>query len=334
MTDTVEKKRLQILRILRDANAPVASQEITEKLKNTGYDISERTVRFHLLAMDKEGLTQYVDRHGRRITEKGLTELTNARIIERVGFLAGKIDQMSYRMAFDLASRTGTVVVNVSVIRREELEASVPLMSRVFEGGYAMGRLLTLYRPGEQAGELLVPDGCVGIGTVCSITLNGILLAHGIPTYSRFGGLLEIVEGKPARFVAIINYDGTSLDPLEIFIKSGMTDYVGATENGNGRIGASFREIPAASRERVLELAEELAEIGLGGFMRIGMPGRPLTEIPIEESRIGAIVIGGLNPVAILEERGIHAQSRALAGLVGFERLFPYTELSERMAAL
>jgi repressor of nif and glnA expression len=68
--------------------------------------------------------------------------------------------------------------------------------------------------------------------------------------------------------------------------------------------------------------------------MRIGMPGRPLVEIPIEESRIGAIVIGGLNPVAILEEKGIHAQSRALAGLVDFERLFPYTELPERMSAL
>jgi repressor of nif and glnA expression len=163
-----------------------------------------------------------------------------------------------------------------------------------------MGRLITLYGPGEAAGELLVPDGQVGIGTVCSITVNGALLAHGIPTFSRFGGLIEIEDRKPTRFVAIINYDGTSLDPLEIFIKSGMTDYLGATENGNGRIGASFREIPAASRQRVMELAGKLTEVGLGGFMEIGMPGQPLMEIPIEESRIGAVVIGGLNPVAIL----------------------------------
>jgi repressor of nif and glnA expression len=334
MTDTIERKRLVILKILRDANGPVGSMAITEKLKSSGYDISERTVRFHLLAMDKMGLTEYIDRHGRRITDKGRTELANARVIDKVGFLAGKIDEMTYRMSFDLARREGTVVVNVSLIKREELEASVPLMERVFQAGYAMGRLITLYGPGEAAGELLVPDGQVGIGTVCSITVNGALLAHGIPTFSRFGGLIEIEDRKPTRFVAIINYDGTSLDPLEIFIKSGMTDYLGATENGNGRIGASFREIPAASRQRVMELAGKLTEVGLGGFMEIGMPGQPLMEIPIEESRIGAVVIGGLNPVAILEEKGIRAQSRALSGLADFQRFFHFSELETRIKDL
>ena len=47
--------------------------------------------------------------------------------------------------------------------------------------------------------------------------------------------------------------------------------------------------------------------------------------------RIGAIVIGGLNPVAILEEQGIEVASRALSGLVDYRRLFPYEELAERL---
>ncbi len=150
------------------------------------------------------------------------------------------------------------------------------------------------------------------------MTLNGILLAEGIPTTSRFGGLLELHRGKPVRFVAIINYDGTSLDPLEIFIKSGMTDYTGATENGDGLIGAGFREMPAASRDRLLELAEELKQVGLGGFMNIGWPGQPLVGIPVNEGIVGAVVIGGLNPVAILEEHGIRVHSRALSGFVDY----------------
>ena len=47
-----------------------------------------------------------------------------------------------------------------------------------------------------------------------SITLNGVLLKHGIPTTSSFGGLLELREGRAIRFVEMIHYDGTSIDPL------------------------------------------------------------------------------------------------------------------------
>jgi hypothetical protein len=197
-----------------------------------------------------------------------------------------------------------------------------------------MGRLLTLFAPGEQVGEMLIPDDCIGIGTTCSITLNGILLDYKIPANSRFGGLLELVDGKPQRFVEIITYSGTTLDPLEVFIKSGMTDYLHATENGNGRIGAGFREVPAAAREKVIELAGRLEAIGLGGFMEIGLPGQPLFGIPVSEGSVGIVVIGGLNPIAILEESGIRLQSRALSGLVEFSRLFPFEELTDRAEAL
>ena len=79
-----------------------------------------------------------------------------------------------------------------------------------------------------------------------------------IPTASRFGGLLELRNGQSTRFVEIIHYDGTSIDPLEVFIRSGMTNYTGAIRDGNGRIGASFRELPADSRKRVQGLAEKL----------------------------------------------------------------------------
>ena len=88
-------------------------------------------------------------------------------------------------------------------------------MSKVFAAGYAMGKLIALLEPGEQVGQMAVPEGSVGIATVCSITVNGVLVAHGIPTNSRFGGLLELRDHKPTRFAEFINYDGTTLDPLE-----------------------------------------------------------------------------------------------------------------------
>ncbi len=335
MRERTEEKRTAILRILREAEKPLGSSRITERLAAMGHDISERTVRFHLLDMDKLGWTQNLGRHGRSITQRGLNELDDTRGFEKVGILSAKIDQMTYKMDFDLVKKTGTVVVNVSVIPRDQLERSIPLMTQVFSAGYAMGKLIGFLRPGEQIGKMAVPEGSIGIATVCSITVNGVLVAHGIPTNSRFGGLLELRDHKAVRFAEFINYDGTTLDPLEIFIRSVMTDYVGATRNGNGLIGASFREVPADSRDHVLELALQMEKVGLGAISMVGWPGQQLLEIPVSEGRLGIVVIGGLNPVAILEEKGIRVyRTGALAGLIDYDRLFSYEELSEQARAL
>lgn len=335
MSEKVEKKRLAILKILHEDDRPCSSQELTDRLLTLGHDMSERTVRFYLQGMDQDGLTENLGKQGRKITQRGTDELAHARVFEKVGYLAAKIDQLTYNMDFDLARRAGTVVVNVSLLEREKLAGAIPLMAKVFTAGLSMGRLATLFAPGERIGDVLIPEGKVGVGTVCSITFNGILLTHGIPVISRFGGLLEMRGLKPTRFVELIHYEGTTLDPLEIFIRSGMTDYRGAVESGNGLVGASFREVPGNSRERVLAISQQMVAAGLGAVVTVGWPGRSLLEIPVSQGRLGVIVMGGLNPVAILEETGMRVrQTGALAGLVDYRRLAPYTELAERAAQL
>jgi repressor of nif and glnA expression len=335
MQEKTEKKRLAILRVLHEDDRPHSSRQITEQLNAMGNEVSERTVRFYLKAMDKAGLTENLGKRGRRITEKGLRELTNARIYEKVGYLASKIDQLTYSMSFDINGPAGTVVVNLTVMEKEELVKGGHFISKVYEAGYSMGKLLTLFSPGERVGDVSIPEGKIGVGTVCAITINGVLLQHGIPTVSRFGGLLELRGNKPTRFVELIHYSGTTIDPLEIFIRGGMTNYWEATETGNGLVGASFREVPGASRDRVLSITKSLESVGLGGAYLIGWPGRPLLEIPVGEGRLGMIVMGGLNPVAILEELGIRVRnSSALAGLVDYRRLFSYEELPDRLADL
>jgi hypothetical protein len=331
MIEKKKKKQLSILNILKDTERPLSSSKITRELSSLGHEISERTVRFYLKNMDGDGLTKNIGKRGRQITQRGLRELNSSGIIERVGFLSAKIDQMTYRMNFDLRSKSGTVVINITIVDPKQIEKCLHLMKRVYEEGYAMGHLLTILKPGDKVEHITVPEGMIGIGTVCSITLNGVLLKYGIPTNSRFGGLLEIQNKKPTRFVEIITYDGTSIDPLEVFIRSGMTDYVGSVKTGNGRIGASFREFPSESRDIVEDLACKLKVVGLGGFMLIGRAGQALLEIPVSEGRVGAIVIGGLNPVSILEETGVRVYSRALAGLIEFSRLFYYEELEDRL---
>ena len=330
VNDKQQKKELAVLDILRAAEGPMSGARLAEAMADRGFDVSERSMRLYLGDLDGRGLTCNHGKRGRTISELGRTELEAARTLERVGFLSAKIDEMTYGMDFDLATRAGTVVVNATVVEPEVLKACIDPVCQVFAQGFAMGQLVCLIGPGEQVGDTPIPEGKIGFCTVCSITLNGVLLKRGVPMRSRFGGLLELREGKAVRFVEMITYDGTSIDPLEVFIRSGMTDYLGATNLGDGRIGASFREFPAGSRDLVEELARKLEMAGLGGFKRIGRSGQPLLEIPVSEGRIGAIVIGGLNPVAIFEETGLRVQSRAMAGLIEFNKLFHYEELESR----
>ncbi len=334
MSEKTKKKELVILRILQNAEAPLSSSKLLESLHSMGQEFSERTVRHYFKVLDEKGLTKNHGKKGRSITERGLSELTKAKVFDKIGFLGAKIDQLTYQMSFDLSKKTGTVITNISFIETEILSRVAPMICQVYEAGYSMGTMMGLFKSGERVSGIKIPPGITGFGTVCSLTLNGVLLAHGIPTHSSFGGLLELRDHKPARFVEIIKYDGTSIDPLEIFIRSGMTDYAGAIKNGNGRIGVGFREIPSDSRKSVIALIEKFKHVGLGGFLLVGWPGQSLLEIPITEGRTGIVVIGGLNPVAILEETGIKIRSRAMAGVVEYEKLFHFKEMSERLSAM
>jgi repressor of nif and glnA expression len=320
-----------ILNVLRQNGKPLNSGKIAEALAELGCRVSQRTVRVDLKELDEKGLTLNLGRRGREITDKGLAELNALQTLTRVGFLSARIDQMAYRMSFDLVTRTGTVVVNTTLVRPDDFLSCLDEVCQVFEKGYAMGHWCALLEPGERIGETEIPQGMLGFCTVCSITLNGVLLRHGVPTRSRFGALLEVKDGQPTRFLEMINYEGTSVDPLELFIRSAMTDYVGAVRTNNGCIGSSFREFPSDSRDLVLGLNEKLAAVGLGGLVGIGQPGQPYFDVPVDDGHVGAVIIGGLNPTAILEELGMRVVSRAMSDLLDFNQLISYQDLKARI---
>jgi repressor of nif and glnA expression len=335
MNDKRERNRTDILALLRTAHEPVPATELARILTARGNALSDRAVRLYLSELTEEGL---LARHGRRgvtITAAGRSELHVARTVERVGFLSARIENMAHAMSFDLATRTGMVVVNLTLLTARQLLPLLEPFCEVFAQGYAMGELLTIVPPGGalKGSSMIVPEDRIGLGTVCSITVNGVLLRHGIPARSLYGGVLELRENSPTRFMELIAYDGTSIDPLEVFIRSGMTNYTGAITSGNGRIGASFREIPEGSRESVINIGEHLQAIGLGSIMQVGFAGQPVMGLPVGEGRCGVAVVGGLNPVSILEENGVRVTSRALSGLADFSQLFHYSELRSRLSA-
>jgi repressor of nif and glnA expression len=223
--------------------------------------------------------------------------------------------------AFNIEKQEGDIILNVSYFDKKHLKDSLKVMKPVFKSPYVMSGRMIIAHEGETIGDAIVPEGKVGIGTVCSVTINGILLKAGIPVVSKFGGVLQIEESGPSRYTALISYEGSSLDPLEIFIRSNMTDVLGATRNNSGRVLASFREIPVVCVDEVNKLAQKLTDIGIGGILLIGNPNQPLLEMPVGIDKAGIIVVGGLNPIAALEEAGIPTASKAMSTLYEYSML-------------
>lgn len=321
------KTMMSILRILdKQPERIVGAREISRQLKMHGVELMERTVRYHLKILDERGLTKVFGKKGRKITRKGKEELSQSLVSEKVGFIISKIETLSYLTDFDLDTQEGNIILNISYFPEEKLKEAVKIMKPVFLSSYVMSDKVVLKRGGEKIGDVTVPEGQVGFGTVCSVTINGIFLKNGIPVASKFGGLLQI-NSEPVRFTALIGYEGSSLDPLEIFIKSGMTAVSGAVKNHSGKILASFREIPIVSIKKAAQVRENLREKGIGGILLIGNPNQPLLEMPVSMDKAGMIIVGGLNPIAALEEAGIPTISKAMSTLYKFSELVTFKEL-------
>ena len=327
-TQDVERKVLAILNTLGDSQEAVGSTIIAKRLKGLGIELSERAVRYHLKLMDERGLTQLVGRRdGRIITELGQSELKKAMVTHKVGYALSRIEMLAFRTNIDLDKRTGFIPVNVSLFRKEDFNKAMRIMKPIFQAGLCVSDLVVVASEGEAIGDLVVPEGKIALATVCSIVVNGALLKAGVPIDSEFGGILQIRNHNPLRFIEIIHYAGSSLDPTEIFIRANMTSVADAAKDGNGEILANYREIPAICRPLTEEVEAKLKDAGLGGILLMGNVSEPVCEIPIEVNRIGVVLVGGLNPIAAAAEAGIISESHAMSTIVDYQTLVKVTEI-------
>ena len=329
------KHQMEILKVLHDASEPMGSTRIVEALAAMGVNMNGRTARFHLNRMDDDGLTQKVSRRlGRIITERGRRELDSAEIVQRMRFIVSKIDCMCYDMTFDLNKRAGSVVLNFSLVEREHITEALDEMERAFEAGLGMGRLALARAPGQSVGRVTVPPDMIGIGTVCNVTMNGILLKMGIPVTSRYGCLLRMEAGDPLYFTALVDYMGVTLDPLEMFIKAGMTSVRQVAAGKSGTVGASFREFPANAGRSFESIHKRIERLGMASVLAMGKPNQPLFNVPVNEGNIGIAVVGGLNPIAAAHEAGCRTTNTALHSLVDFSELRDFHELRDAIARM
>jgi HTH-type transcriptional regulator, global nitrogen regulator NrpRI len=316
-----ERKVIAILKVLSESSEPLGSITIARELERYGIMLSERAIRYHLRITDERGYTQPMGRDGRMLTPDGVEELRMALAPDQVGFILDKLELLAFRTTFNPADRSGLVPINTSLLDKEKFDQAITIMKEVFKSGMAVSHLVCVAGEGEKIGSVVIPRGKVGIATVCSVVVNGVLLKAGIPIESRFGGVLEIRNNKPRRFVALISYTGTSLDPSEQYIRAKMTSVRELVKTGNGKLLANFREIPAPARSIVDEKVAQLKEAGLFGVYLLGNTSEPVCQIAVGLNRVGLVMLGGLNPVAAVVEAGIEVENMAESGLVEYSHL-------------
>lgn len=326
----VERKIIAILHLLAQVHDPLGARELSRRLTDQGVYLTERAVRYHLKILDERGLTCSNGpngRDGRLITDKGRDELANALVADKVGLISAKIEALAFAMDFDPAVQHGRIILNTSLLPNASFPAALDAMRDVFKSKLCVSDLVAVAQEGERIGEIVVPKGYTGFGTMCSITVNGLLLKEGIPVESRFGGILQTLNSQPLRFTELIAYSGSSLDPMELFIRGKMTNVQDSARNGSGKILASFREIPAVCQPRAEEIFTGLAEAGICGLIKFGEPSQEVCAVPVTRGRVGMIIIGGLNPIAAVAEIGTAMEYRAMSTLAEFSSLRSFWDL-------
>ena len=322
-----ENKLIAILKVLSESSEPLGSITLARRLEQDGIFLSERAVRYHLKIADERGYTEPGGRDGRMITARGRREVKEALAPHHLGFVREKLELMAYQTTFNPEKRTGQLSINTSLIDKDKFKKALSAMKDALKADLCVSHLVAVGKEGEKLGSVVVPEGKMGLATVCSASINGVLLKAGVPTEFRFGGILEIADFQPKRFVAIIDYAGTSLDPSEQYIRARMTSVGQAARTGTGKILGVFRTLPAPAREVVEERLAVLKEVGIGGVYALGHTSESLFQIPVTMNRIGMVQLGGLNPVAAAVEAGIEIENIAESGLIDFEELQDFSNV-------
>lgn len=236
-------------------------------------------------------------------------------------FIISRIESMMYEVTFDPAQRKGKIIANISIVNESDLEKVTGLFRQAMHSGLSVSPYIKIIPSGQKIGNILVEKGKTGIATACSITIDGVLLKAGIPVKPKFGGVVEIHDGSPLRFTDILTYDSTTIDPLDILMSQELTSVTEMINTGSGKILANLREAPMAARDRIEQMLDSLVEAGFSCILEVGEPNSDILGIQVGRDKIGIAVIGGTNPMALVQEQGIDISTQELSILLDIEEM-------------
>jgi repressor of nif and glnA expression len=308
-----ERKYIEILRILREHQEPMGAKRLSELMAERGFILSDRAVQYYLSYLDTTGFTEKIGNQGRILTPEGRLETDNALVDDRIGFIISKLERLAYRSTFDPSTSTGDVAYNLSIVPEVSFEPAKAAFDEVIKAGCGF---FSSYRVIDH--DPRVPPGFIGFISICSISMDGVFQRKGIPVKMAFGGRLEIEQGTPKRFRDLIGYRGTTIDPLELFISSGLTSIAGFARSKTGIALANVREVPCAAKEQVVETIRLMNSCG---FVFPVSMGNQVFNLPDNPYRLSIVAFSGLNLIGNCVEHGIDIKTEIGAGNIQFSKI-------------
>lgn len=238
-------------------------------------------------------------------------------------FLNHLIEEEAMQVTYDPAENEGKVIYNLSLVGADDLEAVVAIMKETYRAGISPSGLVQIYQAGEKAGEYVVPKGKAGICTICSITLDGVMIRRGAPLHPIGGGVVQIENGTPKRFTDMVLYDATTIDPLELLVSQEITDVSGVIAAGRGNVLANLRECHMEAEPTVAAVIEDLERSMIAGVLEIGPPNAPILGFTCSPQYFGIAILGGTNVMAAVKEGGYRVEINSLKGLIDVSALEP-----------
>ena len=238
-----------------------------------------------------------------------------------IQFTSAKIEDLMFRTTFNPVTREGKVVVNLSIIDKKDFDDVMGIFEMAINSGLSVSPFIRVLHEGDNVEGISVGPDEVGFVTMCSITIDGILLKKGVFVNPRFGGLVEIKDGTPLRFTNVLTYHSTTIDPLEVLMSQEITSVTEMLKTGSGKILANLREAPMVARDDIDRILSDMMDAGITGILEVGEPNTRILDVPVERDHLGIVVIGGTNPMAIVQEHGIGIRTNAMSTVVDFREL-------------
>ena len=229
--------------------------------------------------------------------------------------MSSRIEELIYGITFDARTATGAVAFNTAVVAKDDLERVLGIFKLVYAAGLNVGPYVRIIEGGESFNGVSIQKGFSGILTICSITIDGVLLKAGIPVKPVCGGIVQVTEKIPIRFTETLRYDATTMDPLDVLMSQELTSVLEMINTGSGKVLASVREVPMAAKNHLENLLSDLMEAEFKGVLEVGEPNSDLLEMPVSRGHIGVAIIGGINSMAAVRESGAEIQTHAISGL-------------------
>lgn len=315
---------IEILRSLYFSEDPLTSVELRDQLAKCGFTLDDRTIRYHLSNLEKDGLVTRLGRKGVLLTPDGSEEARAIFVFDRIGMSSMETEMLIVKSDLDLCANKGKVIVNITSVPEERFDEALSLLKEISNSNVIVSPLVAILEGGRRIWNYRVPEGQKAILCLSSANYDVVLRRCGVHIETIATGLFRLQNYEGKGFVDIISHSGTTLSPGELLIRGGFTDVTSAMRTGRGCVTAAIKTFPSFMYETVIEAVKNCRNDNMRGLFEIGylMPTKYQMSVK-DRTRGYMLVLGGANYLAPLLECEISTTLSISSGLYDIEEMRP-----------